>query len=952
MAVLTGAHQEAIDHPAARLQVVACAGSGKTEVLARRAVRLLTEGVEPSEIIAFTFTEKADAELKSRIELRAAEIDDRFSSLPPVSRGMFIGTTHGWAFSALQKTGGMYETLDPLSAEQEWVLLHRFARRLGLVDLYAKLKGRASNTVAAAQAVDVFLRSIEVVHNEGIDPKQLEASKPEFAAVFRRYEWLLEKMRLLPFRLMITRATEELGDGGRLAARLKDRVKHVFVDEFQDFNRAQDRLLGQLAQLGADITVVADDDQAIYQWRGGDVSLFVQFMQRYQDAERVRLPKNHRSRPEIINFARHVVECLPNRLPKALDAAREAAATGAVEIAVAPTAESEAEVIADRIAKLIASGHRPAGVAALYRSVRTSARPLIEALRHRNIPVSVIGTTSLLARPEMALIARLFIYWAGGTWYPNPQFEPEVVTQASLIEEICSVAHVDRSKASRLLRRLEQLGAEIRREGVRDSILVFNRILVILGLPGVDSGAQWRELGLGQMSALLTDFDHVARRAAPQTLYEAQTGDRAVEAHEDAVLAADRSDEQKPVALGPTPGQLYLIRLKAFLEEFAGRAAEETPDTMPEAQNAVQVMTVHQAKGLEFPVVFVPSLVDGRFPSAMMGRRQLWYIPDALFDRARYEGREEDEARLLYVALTRAKELLVASWFQNHRAKRATVSRFVSNHLRSALNAALQLGRVTPIPGAHADAEELLGIDFSSLVSYAECAYRYWLREVCGFQPPLVPELGFGKLLHHIVAELARRTTAGQTQSESDVDQIIADAFYLPFAGPIPARNLLDSASRRSKAYLRNFGEELTRVHGEPEVPFEVPIGNARLRGCIDLMLSAGGADAVELIDFKTSANRPPSDIHMNQMRLYAAAVERLGFRPVKLAIHDLDSDGGHRMEVPRDGEQSAGFQRQLAGWVEGIRNGRFDPVKDRKACGTCDFHSFCKHAFKTSRAT
>jgi hypothetical protein len=115
----------------------------------------------------------------------------------------------------------------------------------------------------------------------------------------------------------------------------------------------------------------------------------------------------------------------------------------------------------------------------------------------------------------------------------NAGSTPAGVTKQSLdlIEEISSLSHADRSKASRLLRRLEQVGEEIRRQGGRDSILVFNRILVILGLPGADSGAPWRELGLGQMSGLLTDFDHVARRAAPATLYKAQAGDRAVEAH-------------------------------------------------------------------------------------------------------------------------------------------------------------------------------------------------------------------------------------------------------------------------------------------------------------------------------------------------------------------------------------------------------------------------------------
>ncbi len=245
----TAAQREAIEHPADRLQVMACAGSGKTEVLARRVVRLLTEGVEPSAIIAFTFTDKAASELKTRIERRAAEVDRRFADLPPVGRGMFIGTTHGWALQALRELGGAYEAADTLTEEQEWVLLYRMARRLGIVDLYAGLKGKASDKVAAAPAVELFLRSAEVVHDERISREALGSRAPEFGKILDRYEWLLKRMRLLPFRLMITRAIDELQPGHALRARA-GRLEYVLVDEFQDFNPAQDRLLALLTEIG------------------------------------------------------------------------------------------------------------------------------------------------------------------------------------------------------------------------------------------------------------------------------------------------------------------------------------------------------------------------------------------------------------------------------------------------------------------------------------------------------------------------------------------------------------------------------------------------------------------------------------------------------------------------------------------------------------------------------
>ncbi len=952
MPALTPSQEAAIAHPAARLQILACAGSGKTEVLARRVTRLLEEGVEPSAIVAFTFTEKAAAELKARIETRAAAAAPCFRALPPVGHGMFIGTTHGWALRALQALGSPYEMMDALTEEQEWVLLHRVARRLGLVDLYTGLAAAPGEKTSVAAAIEAFLRSVEVVHNERLAPAQLRERVPEFAAVLQRYEWLLDQMHVLPYRLMISRALDELQPGGRLRERLAGRIRHVFVDEFQDFNRAQDALLGQFAEMGAAITVVADDDQAIYQWRGGDVSLFMSFAERYQGTHTVQLGANHRCRPEIVRFARHVVTPLPERLPKVIETARSAAPSGAVEVLVADTASDEAQGIAGRIEQLLRAGHEPSDIAVLYRSVRTSAGALVQELRARRIPVAVIGKTSLLARPEMALFAHIVVYWAGGTWYPNPAYEAEVVNREALLTEVAAVAGLVSADAERAVARLERLGERVHEAGVADSIPLFNEVLATLGLPIPGDAGRWQELGLGRMATLLTEFDHAVRRAAPATLYTVARGASADEAREDLALAADHADAPKPRVLGATAGGVYLARLKAFLEHFAGRAAEETPDRAPEAHNAVQVMTVHQAKGLEFPIVFVPSLIEGRFPSALMGRKQRWYLPEDLFDKTRYEGREDDEARLLYVALTRAKELLVVSWFTSHTQRQATPSRFVTRYLKPALGDAVGLGQSQPAPAGAVTEESPLDIDFSTLVTYYQCHYRYWLRHVCRFQPPLAEELGFGKLLHHMVAELARRATSSTVSLEVELDRILARSFYLPFAGPIPAARLRDSARRRVAAYLRDFGHELVRVI-QPEAVFEVPLAQARVRGRIDLLLRAAGAasvNEVELVDFKTSANRPPSDLHVNQLRLYAAAVEQQGWRAVKLAIHDLDADRGGRTLVEASPQEAHAFKRQLESWVQGIRNSDFEPIANADVCRTCDFRRFCRYAPEPAR--
>jgi DNA helicase-2/ATP-dependent DNA helicase PcrA len=201
----------------------------------------MLEGVQPREIVAFTFTEKAAAELKDRIEQRAAEADGRFALLPPASAGLFVGTIHSFCLSFLQQSGGLYELLDPMAEEREWALLHRFGRRLGLVDLMEQ--SWPGEPVSIRRAVDIFARSLAVVRNERIEPHILRDRAPAFGAAIQRYETLMREMQLISFDQMIEMANQELAAEGKIRAMLQGRLREVFVDEYQDLNRAQEQLL-------------------------------------------------------------------------------------------------------------------------------------------------------------------------------------------------------------------------------------------------------------------------------------------------------------------------------------------------------------------------------------------------------------------------------------------------------------------------------------------------------------------------------------------------------------------------------------------------------------------------------------------------------------------------------------------------------------------------------------
>jgi DNA helicase-2/ATP-dependent DNA helicase PcrA len=941
---LTDHQLEAVGCPARIFQIVACAGSGKTEVLSRRVVRRLAEGVPPQGIVAFTFTEKAAEELKNRIEQRAAEADSRFVSLPPVAAGLFVGTIHSFCLSFLQQSGGAYELFDPMPEEREWALLHRFGRRLGLVDLMEQCW--PGEPVSVRRAVELFARSLAVVHNERIDPRDLSECAPGFAAAVRRYEGLLRDMQLLSFDQMIEMAIRELGEGGRIRAMLQGRLREVFVDEYQDLNRAQEQLLQRLVEMGASLTVVGDDDQAIYQWRGGDVSAFVRFVERFHPAERRTLSSNHRSVGPIVEVSSRFAGTIAPRLDKDIRAARGSGGP-AVELAAAATPQGEAELIAARIKKLLEDGHRAGDIGVLFRSVRSSARPLLSALREKAIPMAVVGRLSLLDRPEMALVVRLFILWAGGTWMPDEQ--REVVTVEELASDLQELTGLRAVEAARALSELELLGQRLRVEGIPDLVGLFMEVTRRLGLPAAGSQRMAQERGLGQLSSLLAEFEHAQRRAAPPNWYALSAERSAEEIAEDGALLGTvlgATPGQAAPRLGCTPGEVYLGRLRVFLEEFSSSAVEESPERPTLETEAVNIMTIHQSKGLEFPIVFVPSLVERRFPSSRMGREQRWYLPEDRFDCKRYQGREEDERRLFYVAMTRARDMLVLSWFERHpHGREANRSRFINDLARVAPREHLHLeGCCRPAASKQAQMDQpTLETSFSELDTFRECPRKYYLRHVCSFRPRLAPELGFGKLLHHVLAELTRRSIAGQSITASDAERILDETNYLPFAGPIPRERLLKAARRRLLSYVRRYGQELRRALA-PERKFEVPVESARIYGQIDLVLKAeGGGDRdVELIDFKTAGDRPSSEHHENQLRLYSEAARVLGLNPVRLAIHNLDAEEGGRILVDEDQAEADRFRSQLRAWLRQIAAGEFPPSSRRESCPACDFVRLC----------
>lgn len=928
----TEQQRQAISHDIGNLQLIACAGSGKTEVVSRRISTLLQKGNPPESIIAFTFTEKAAAELKERIAVHVTQ--DLGEDYRKKLGDLFTGTIHGFCFRLLQEKGERFNNFDAHTEHTEVALLRRFYKRLGISNISPPSAN--GEDISYAKGIRLFLGNAEVVYNELIHPQKLKPEAGNFVEVLERYERLLGEMRLISFSQMIVWAIKLLEEDPAVRRYISDTIRHVVVDEYQDINPAQERLIRIMHDLGAQVCVVGDDDQSIYQWRGTDIRNILTFGRRYPKVSVISLDRNYRSTPGIVEVANSVAGRIPDRLPKRMipQVGKEGPDACLVECT---TEEDEAKFVVSGIQLFREHGYEWKDLAVLLRSVSTSAGPILELLRENRIPYSVAGKVGLFRRPEIRFLGRLIARWTGNGWRETPYEPMASVTDASLAQDLARLFTGSRRDAARKLASLMVIGKKAIDSERPDLVGVFQDVLATLGFTDLDVGKEEDKPlfdSLGKFSQLLTDFEHMNRRAAPHEASE----------------AAEGGQKAAPTAVYRASGIRFWTGLHWFIISHAASGYEEgSADDFFEF-NAVNVMTIHQAKGLEFPVVFLPSLVARRFPSSKMGQPKSWIIPMELFDRKRYEGRIEDERRLFYVAVTRAKRALILSRFSRYPSRKNTgPTPFLAELLREGkLERFESLGRIIHCATSRRTRKQpALLTSFSDLSLYEQCPYRYRLRLIHGFQPPLAPELGYGKSLHHIITCIARRVRKGRRADVKVVDELLGSQFYLPLAGKA-AREMMVKAARRSLVgYVDGYGSELERV-ADSEARFEVPMEKAILRGKIDLVLHADGNGKdgrIEIIEFKTNtettAGNPADVVADSQISLYAVAAEMKGHRIETASVHDLHEN--HRHKVRLDGDARREIIRRMNRLVDGIRSCYFSPCIGEH-CRQCDYKKICRY--------
>lgn len=897
---LQGDAREAVGHRDSHLQIIASAGSGKTEVVAQRVTDLIATGVDPGGIIAFTFTERAAQELKTRI---SARVEERLGTDALDRLGAaFIGTIHGYCFRLLQQEVPRYETYDVLDEKQLTALLSREAHRLCLKELTGKL----------FSSIQLFLSNLGVVENELLSTTSLE---DPFREIVERFYGTLEQYRLLTYGQQIARAVEEL-QVRAVAASVHAKLRHLIVDEYQDVNPAQERLIELLAGPQVELCVVGDDDQAIYQWRGSQVSNIIEFDERYQRVAMFRITANRRSRPSIVAASASFADSIPDRLDKEIRAVREPTHAEVVSW-VADTEVQECDRIAESIQWLHAEGRPYRDIGVLVRT-RAAYPELLRAFDEHRVPVQPGGRTGLFERPEARLFGKTYAWLVDHAWSPEPYEWGSVPNEQDVFSGYDTLYELQRHQRRAMRQRLSAW-----KEGVPGTDRPVDLVGDFYDLLGDLGAEQWdaddplvaARLGtLARCSTILADYESVRRRSRPDL---ANPGEQ--------VGGQDR-------------GTWYYKNLAIHIANYAKGAYEDFDGEPDVSVDAVDLTTVHKAKGLEWPVVFVPSLTKNRFPPMKVGQARDWLVPRHLFDAARYEGCDADERRAFYVAMTRARDWLSLS--RHERIKnRVTPSPY--HHEVTGHEVDSGPPSLPPVePHLDEQADEPLTLTFSELAAYRTCGFAYRLRDLIGFQPRLAPELGYGKAVHHVMRAVAQHTQRhGRPPTSKQLDRLFDDEFFLPAANKPAHRQLRDSARRLVDTYIAKYEDDLQRVW-ETERPFELHLPSAVISGRADVILDKEDDEvqSLAIVDYKTSAD--PDGEENLQLAIYTDAGRREGLDVRGAYLHDLRQADRRPVDVsPAAVRQS---EHTVEESVQGLRNRRF-PANPGQVCRRCDVRTLCR---------
>ena len=964
---MNAAQRRAIEHGDGPLLVIAGAGTGKTRVITER-IRHLFErdsSLLGENLLGLTFTKKAAGEMLRRVRKTCGERAD----------GITLTTFHSFCETILKE--GAPGRL-PLETVDHWILLRRNMRRLQL-DKYRRLAepgqfltdfiqffSRCQDELVSCEKYKEYAEGLAAkleaersqVDEETYKERLEEVEKQrEIARAYSASEELLREKNVVALNGLMTEAVKLLESDAALREKLQKRFRHILVDEFQDTNIAQLRLLELIAAPPRNIVVVGDNDQAIYRFRGASFGSFKLFLQRFagwkegQDSTKLRvlLQENYRSTPNILRVATQAIshnETSADFPKKMLNASKaEGEKVRIVELA---GQEEEASWVSGEIERSHKAGRQWKDFAVLYRQ-HAHRDLLVEELTRRKIPF-VISNLSILDHPlvrdvlcYLRLIAQPYDdvacvrVLAAPAWGLEP---PDIVR----------LAERARKERKAIYDVLQLPQGELPFDA---SPAAVGTLLEVLG----EQRKTMKRRTAREILSDLTEWLEIAQRASGQDRKYVQR-------------LAEFVTEWEPKS--------ETRQLPEFLEyldyyQQANCVISLNDDEAP--GDAVQLMTVHGAKGLEFPQVFVLRVNSRAFP--VSDRKPLFEFPLELMKEELPEGdyHTQEERRLFYVALTRAEDRLTLTTVTEKKGK---VPLFIEDILMDAATKRRDVVQMAPkvaivdgrdegatteetdaelFPASgpakifsrvaewaetyHPEIPEPLKLSPSSVMGYRSCPQQFLFQKLWSIEGEAKATLTFGRVVHSTIRRAMTEMKKGNLLRFEEVQRIYENEWsQIGFEDEYQEQEYKKDGLEQLRTFHAAVLEALPEIL-EQEKGFELDLeNNVIVKGRIDQINSLGRKD-VEIVDYKTGKPRKDSEAKKDlQLSIYAIAVkEILELNPVRLVFHYLQNN--ERQETTRDAKQLAEAQAIVQEAAAEIRAGEFT-AKPGFHCRGCSYRPIC----------
>jgi len=965
---LNEAQRRAIRHGEGPLLVIAGAGTGKTRVITERIRHLLQsdESLSGENILGLTFTKKAAGEMKARVVKATGER----------GKAVTLATFHSFCETLLAEADPQRVMLD---AFDHWILLRRNLRRLRLekyrrladpgqflndfVEFFSRcqdelVSGEDYQRYAAGLAAR--LEAERETLDEDILAERLEtvALQQELARAYRASEELLREKNRVSFGSLITGTVGLLERDAELREALQNKYRYILVDEFQDTNIAQLRLLELLAGPERNIVAVGDNDQAIYRFRGASFGSFKLFLEHFagwregQDSTRFRvaLTENYRSTPNILRVAMQVIgqNTVSADFPKKVLSPNKPPGEK-IRIVELATPEEESRWVASELERIHGGGRRWKDFAVLYRQ-HAHRDHLVEELSRRKIPF-VIARLSILEHPlvrdvlaYLRLIAAPYDDIACARVLAAPAWHLE----AADLVRLATRARKEKKAIYDLLQ-------------VPQGKLAFDRSQAALG--------QLVEFVSSQRKTLKRCTAREILGGLPEWLEIPQ---RAKEQDRKYVKRlAEFMKEWEPKS--ETRGLAEFIEYLDYYAQAGGVVSLE--DDAP--VDSVQLMTAHGAKGLEFPQVFLLRVNNRAFPATE--RSRVFEFPVELMKEGAPAERFhiQEERRLFYVALTRAEERLTITTVTEKKGKvpvfiedivmEPAIKRQDVRQIMPKLPAARKEDRATedlwedaPLFRAaegpakifsriadwaeefHPPSPEPLTLSPSALSGYRTCPQKYLFGYLWSLREGPKAAMTFGAVMHTTIKRFVDQLRKGVKLPFDEVQRIFETEWNSKgFEDEYQEEEYKKDGLEQLRAFHAGMMAELPQAL-EQEKTFELPLdNNIIIKGRIDQINAMGNKRDVEIVDYKTGRPKKDADAKKDlQLSLYALAVkEILELEPVRLVFHYLQNN--QRQETTRDAKQLDEAQRVVQEAAADIRAGEF-PAKRGFVCRNCAYKPIC----------